>query len=153
MADQVFAGLYGAIVVEDPVPIEVARERVLLISDITFDSLGRVAAPTPMAPMMGREGSSILVNGQLQPRLTARPGERERWRVINACVSRYLRLQLAGQRIQVLGIDSGRLAQPLDVNELVLAPGNRADLLITAATGNSVLSALLACLNTPRVHL
>ena len=142
VADQVFAGLYGAIVIEDPVAIEVARERVLLISDISLDALGRVAAPSPMDRMLGREGSSILVNGQLNPRLAARPGERERWRIVNACVSRYLRLQLDGQRMQVLGIDSGRLALPQDVNQLVLAPGNRGDLLITVGTGDSALRAL-----------
>lgn len=142
VADQVFGGLYGAIVVEDPIPIEVARERILLISDVDFDSFGRVATPSRMARMVGREGSLVLVNGQYQPRLTARPGERERWRMINACTSRYLQLQLAGQRIQVLGIDSGRLAQPLDVDGFVLAPGNRADLLVTAAPGDAVLKAV-----------
>jgi len=92
--------------------------------------------------MRGREGDLMLINGQVAPRLSARPGERERWRVVNACVSRYLRLRLDGQQLQVLGIDSGRLPAPRTVDEVLLAPGNRADLLVTAVAGNSLFRAL-----------
>jgi FtsP/CotA-like multicopper oxidase with cupredoxin domain len=82
------------------------------------------------------------VNGQVRPALTARPGERERWRIINACSARYLRLRLDGQQMQLLGVDSGRFPQPRDVDEVVLATGNRADLLVTAAEGTSTLDGL-----------
>lgn len=142
VADQVFGGLYGAIIVEDPQPIPVSRDRVLVVSDITLDGAGQVAAVTGMQKVTGREGDLVLVNGQSAPQLTAQPGERERWRIINACAGRYLRLSLDGQRMQLLGMDSGRLAQPQDVKEIVLAPGNRADLLVTAAAGTAVLRTL-----------
>jgi FtsP/CotA-like multicopper oxidase with cupredoxin domain len=137
VAAQVFGGLYGAIIVEDPEAIPVARERVLVISDISLDASGRIPAPSAMDSMMGREGSLVLVNGQTSPKLKARSGERERWRIVNACASRYLRLQLDGQQLQLLGVDSGRFAQPRDVTEVVLAPGNRADLLVTAVNGSA----------------
>ncbi|MEX1077579.1 MAG: multicopper oxidase family protein [Homoserinimonas sp.] len=139
VAEQVFGGLYGAIIVEDPVPIEAARERLLVISDITLDGRGRIPAVSPMEQMLGREGELILVNGQVNPRLTARPGERERWRILNACVSRYLHLRLDGQRMQLLGVDSGRFGTPETVEAIVLAPGNRADLLVTMVDGTGVL--------------
>jgi FtsP/CotA-like multicopper oxidase with cupredoxin domain len=142
VADQIFGGLYGAIVVDDPDPVPVTRERVLVISDMSLDGSGRIRRPPTMARMMGREGELVLVNGQARPRLTARPGERERWRIVNACVARYLRLRLDGQRLQLLGIDSGRLPAPRDVEELVLAPGNRADLLVTTRQGTGQLRAL-----------
>lgn len=142
VADQVFGGLYGAIVVGDPDPVAAARERVLVVSDLTLDGSGRVSAPSAMARMAGREGELVLVNGQSRPALTAAPGERERWRVVNACTSRYLRLRLDGQQVQLLGVDSGRYPQPREVDEVVLAPGNRADLLVTAAEGSSILQAL-----------
>ena len=141
VADQVFGGLYGAIIVEDPDPIPASRERVLVISDITLDSTGTIPAATSMEKMSGREGDLVLVNGQLTPSMTARPGERERWRIINACVSRYLRLRLDGQQLTLLGIDSGRFEAAHEVNEVVLAPGNRADLLVTGRAGTSVLRA------------
>lgn len=139
VADQIFGGLYGAIIVEDPTSIDVARERVLVISDITLDGQGRPAAVSPMEQMMGREGELLLVNGQVNPTLSARPGERERWRIVNACTSRYLRLHLDGQRMQLLGIDSGRFALPRTVQEIVLMPGNRADILVTMVVGAAVL--------------
>ena len=142
VTDQVFGGLYGAIIVEDPVPIPTARERVLVISDITVSSAGTIPAATRMERMSGREGELVLVNGQLRPALSSRPGERERWRVVNACVSRYLRLRLDGQQLTLLGIDSGRFASPRSVDEIVLAPGNRADLLVTAIAGTSELESL-----------
>ena len=95
------------------------------------------ATVTAMARMTGREGDLVLVNGQTRPRLTARPGERERWRIVNACTARYLRLRLDGQQMHLLGIDSGRYAEPRKVAEVVLAPGNRADLLVTTSQRGS----------------
>lgn len=142
VADQVFGGLYGAIVVDDPEPLPVARERILVVSDITLDGAGTVQQPSLMEQMTGREGQLVLVNGQTRPRLLARPGERERWRIVNACVARYLRLRLDGQRMQLLGVDSGRSPAPQDVEEIVLTTGNRADLLVTAGAGRSELRTL-----------
>jgi FtsP/CotA-like multicopper oxidase with cupredoxin domain len=139
VADQVFGGLYGAIIVGDPTPVRVTRERTLIVSDITLDGAGRVRQPSPMERMMGREGELVLVNGQIRPRMEARPGESERWRIVNACTARYLRLRLDGQQTQLLGVDSGRLATPQDVDEVVLMTGNRADLLVTTAAGTSEL--------------
>ena len=141
-ADQVFGGLYGAIIVEDPDSIPVDRERILVVSDITLTAADTVAEASPMQKTAGREGELVLVNGQLTPTLAARPGERERWRVVNACVSRYLRLRLDGQQLTLLGIDSGRFSQPREMEEIVLAPGNRADLLVTTQAGTSALQTL-----------
>ena len=140
-ADQVFGGLYGAIIVEDPTPIDVTSERVLVISDMTFNSAGQIAAASQADRMNGREGATVLVNGQVAPAMTARPGDRERWRIINACSSRYLDLTLDGQQLQLLGNDSGRFASPQGVTRLALVPGNRADVIVTMAAGSSVLRA------------
>ncbi|WP_144672157.1 multicopper oxidase family protein [Arthrobacter sp. U41] len=142
VADQIFAGLFGAIIVEDPEVIPVSTERVLVVSDTTLDSAGNIAAVSPMERMAGREGELLLLNGQSNPLLTANPGARERWRIINTCVARYLRLRLDGQQLQLLGMDSGRFPEPETVEELLLAPGNRADLLVTAAAGEAVFHAL-----------
>ncbi len=142
VATQVFGGLYGAIVVEDTTPIPMSRERVLVISDITLDADGLIPASAPMDQMMGREGTMVLVNGQSFAQLSAAPSERERWRIVNACASRYLKLRLDGQALQLLGVDSGRFETPRDIEELLLPPGNRADLLVTMAAGTSVLRTL-----------
>lgn len=137
VADQVFRGLYGAIIVEEPGRIPVTRERVLVVSDITLDGFGQVVQPPTVSRMMGREGDLVLVNGQVAPTTSARPGERERWRIVNACSARYLRLRLDGQDCELLGIDSGRFPVPQAVSEIVLATGNRADLLVTTRAGSA----------------
>jgi FtsP/CotA-like multicopper oxidase with cupredoxin domain len=143
VADQVFGGLYGAIIVEDDEDLPVSRERVMVVSDITLDESGKVRAPSRMAQMSGREGDLVLVNGQAAPALQARPGQRERWRVINACSSRYLALSLNGAVLERLGRDVGPLAPPGPEGDLVLAPGNRADLVVTTRTeaGTAILRA------------
>lgn len=142
VAEQVFGGLYGAIIVQDPDPVPVDRERVLVISDISLSPDGSIAPAGQMEKMMGREGELVLANGQLNPSVAALPGERERWRIVNACTSRYLRLRLTGQVLRLLGLDSGRHRESLDVEEVLLTPGNRADLLVSATAGTSVLRAL-----------
>ena len=141
MADQLAAGLYGAIVVEDPDPVPVARDRVLVVSDITLDDSGNLAEVSPPQRMMGREGETVLVNGQVRPQATAAPGERELWRVVNACPSRYLRLTLDGQTVRLLGRDIGRLPEPVELTEMTLAPGNRVELLVDTREGASTLTA------------
>ena len=141
-AKQVFGGLYGAIIVDDITPIPATLERVLIISDLSFDGFGNIAVASQMDRLRGREGATVLVNGQLDATMTAHPGDRERWRIVNACTSRYLDLQLDGQSLQLLGNDSGRFGMPRQVKALTLAPGNRADILVTMVAGTSVLQAL-----------
>ncbi|WP_342779881.1 multicopper oxidase family protein [Lacisediminihabitans profunda] len=138
-AQQVFGGLYGAIIVEDPAPIPATTERVLIVSDLTFDASGTIAAASQMDRMRGREGTTVLLNGQVGATMTAHPGDQERWRIVNACTSRYLDLRLDGQSMRLLGNDSGRFATPRPVDSLTLSPGNRADVLVTMAAGTSVL--------------
>lgn len=141
VADQVAAGLYGTIIVEDPEPVPVTRERVMMVSDLSLDASGDLAEVDRMQQMMGREGVVVLVNGQVRPRISAAPGERERWRIVNACPSRYLRLQLDGQQIRLLSRDLGRLPVPEEITEVVLAPGNRIELLVETTEGSSALVA------------
>lgn len=141
VADQLAAGLYGAIVVEDPDPVPVARERALVVSDLTLDDSGNLAEVSPPQRMMGREGETVLVNGQVRPRAGAAPGERELWRVVNACPARYLRLTLDGQTLRLLGRDVGRLPEPVELTEVTLAPGNRVELLVDTREGASTLTA------------
>ncbi|MDO8149669.1 MULTISPECIES: multicopper oxidase family protein [unclassified Isoptericola] len=141
VADQLFGGLYGAIVVEEDDALPVTRERTLVIADITLDGAGAVAAPSAPERMMGREGELLLVNGQRRPRLRAAAGERERWRIVNACASRYLDLSLAGQSVRVIGRDGPRSTGMPSLDDAVLAPGNRLDLVVDMREGTGELVA------------
>jgi FtsP/CotA-like multicopper oxidase with cupredoxin domain len=141
VADQLFGGLYGAIIVEDDDAIPVDRERVMVVSDITLDASGSLVAPSTMEQMMGREGDLVLVNGRTEPGLEGRAGDCERWRIVNACTSRYLALRLSGQSSRVVGRDVGRLATSVGLEDVVLAPGNRLDLVVDLTEGSSELTA------------
>jgi FtsP/CotA-like multicopper oxidase with cupredoxin domain len=140
VADQVFGGLYGALVVEDD--MSSGDERVMVVSDISLQQDGSVRRVSAVERMMGREGELLLVNGLVQPLIEVRAGGTERWLVLNACTSRYLDLALPGHELRVVGMDSGRHRDPLPVKDVLLAPGNRADLLVTATGGTSRLQSL-----------
>jgi FtsP/CotA-like multicopper oxidase with cupredoxin domain len=135
VADQIYAGLVGALLVEGDTDLPVTDDMVLLITDTALDGSGHVAAPSLAAKMTGREGSLVLVNGQHQPDITAAPGAMQRWRVINGCTSRVLSLRLAGHRLTQIALDGAYLPNPADRDQVVLAPGNRADLLVRPTAG------------------
>jgi FtsP/CotA-like multicopper oxidase with cupredoxin domain len=133
VADQIFAGLVGALLVEGEADLPVTADLVLLVTDTTLDGSGRVVPAGPMARMMGREGDLVLINGQHQPVITAAPGAVQRWRVINGCTSRVLALGLEGHRLTQVALDGVFLPAPVHRDRVVLAPGNRADLLVRPA--------------------
>jgi FtsP/CotA-like multicopper oxidase with cupredoxin domain len=130
-AVQVSEGLYGPLVVEDPSQSHAFGDEVILVlSDIALDGDGGLAAPLrgdTLVSLFGREGPTILVNGRVHPRLTARAGERQRWRLVNAAGSRYFQLALEGHSLTRIGGDGGLIESPQESDSLVLAPGERAD--------------------------
>lgn len=130
VADQVFGGLYGTVVVAGEAEPTVDRERVMVISDSTFDGDGALARVSSPQVMAGREGELLLLNGQLRPRVDMQRNTVERWRVLNACTSRFLRLSLDGHSVGFMGYDGQALRDPQDLESVLLAPGNRADLLV-----------------------
>jgi FtsP/CotA-like multicopper oxidase with cupredoxin domain len=131
VADQVFGGLFGALLVEPRSRRgSTAVDRVLLVSDITLDGHGRVARAGGMDKMMGRQGRLVLVNGAHRPTIPAVPGAPQRWRIINACASRVLALRLQGHDLAQIAVDGTFLPAPSVKDRVVLAPGNRADVII-----------------------
>ncbi|MCE8011740.1 multicopper oxidase family protein [Billgrantia desiderata] len=131
-ARQVAHGLAGALLVrpaEDALPAGV-EEHLLVISDLRLRANGEVAPHTAKDWMNGREGELLLVNGQREPRLDVAPGSTLRLRLINACAGRYLRLRLDDHELILIGTDGGPIERPQPLEELLLTPGERADLLV-----------------------
>lgn len=127
VADQVFGGLVGALLVASAPELDVAADRVLLVTDITLDDAGHVAAPGPMDTMMGRRGELVLVNGQHQPVLPGVPQTAQRWRIINGCASRTLSVGLQGHQLTQLAQDGVFLPAPQPRDRVMVAPAARAD--------------------------
>jgi FtsP/CotA-like multicopper oxidase with cupredoxin domain len=143
-AAQVGFGLYGALLVDDPAdPVGVEDEIVLVLSDISITGNGALEPPDSggsAGMVFGREGTHVLVNGRLRPRLTVRSGAPQRWRILNAAKSRYFQLFLDGQTFTKIGGDNGLQEYPETSERLLIATGERADVLVTpsAAAGEAL---------------
>ncbi|MBL8617690.1 MAG: multicopper oxidase family protein [Deltaproteobacteria bacterium] len=136
-----------------------AARHVVVLSD-THTVLGQVASAevdNPMEIMNGTEGSQLLVNGAVLPTLEVPLDGGVRLQLINASITRFWRLAVpgrslvrvggegglldrarveggtvTGQRIGPGGEDLGAVEVPLrfDVGEVLLAPGERADVVL-----------------------
>jgi FtsP/CotA-like multicopper oxidase with cupredoxin domain len=81
--------------------------------------------------VFGREGNDVLVNGRRLPQLNVRSGAPQRWRIVNAAKSRYFQLFLEGHTLTQIGGDGGLLEHPITHDHLLIATGERADLIVT----------------------
>ncbi len=133
-AAQVGYGLYGALLVEDPVDgVGVTDQITLVLSDIGFDRQGRLEdseSGGSAGMVFGREGDYVLVNGKTKPTIRARSGAPQRWRIVNAAKSRFFYLDLDGQDFLVLGQDGGFQERATKSNILLITPGERMDVVV-----------------------
>ena len=130
---QMEKGLYGALIVEEESDILVDNDRVLLLDDMKLDRDLSFRKGNFVERWMerhdGREGKTLLVSGKENFYLEMQAGQKERWRLINASSARYLRLSLGGRPFMVIGTDGGLLERPKEMNELLLTPGERFDII------------------------
>jgi len=129
VSDQVFGGLGGALIVRgelDQIPeVQAAQEEVLFLKDLPADR-----QPGMGGAMLGREGSVLTVNGQVNPTIETPAGGLLRLRLVNGSNARFWRLALEGHRLHLIATDGGALEQPLAIQDLLLVPGARADVLV-----------------------
>jgi spore coat protein A, manganese oxidase len=144
----VYAGLAGVYLLRDPA--EVGRlpagefEVPLVLQDRSFtpdglklryeqgiDLSGTEPVPTPEFL-----GDFPVVNGKIWPTLQAQRAV-YRWRLVNGANTRYFKLRLTTRAdpatnlgFHIIGTDGGFLPAALPLDELVLAPGERADVLV-----------------------
>jgi len=131
--EQIQRGLQGTILVRGPDEPAADRERVLVLDDVELQEDGTlVMGPTTDDVMYGRRGNALLVNGRTPAMATATDGTVERWRLVNTSNGRFFALALGGVGLRVIGWD-GALVQPYDVEQLVIAPGERYDVLVPIA--------------------
>ncbi len=136
---QVAHGLHGALIIRaDDDPIAHLPERLLVFWDNRLDAEGQIDIPDPDSlagrrdSENGREGPLHFVNGKLAPEFTIRAGEVQRWRLVNASAARFYRLALEGHTLLHVGSDGGLFEVPVEVPEILLAPAERAEVLVRA---------------------
>jgi FtsP/CotA-like multicopper oxidase with cupredoxin domain len=135
IARQVWAGLVGLLIVRgelDEIPeIRDSDEEFLVLKDFGLHANGELLTPDPTPQVMqGREGDLILVNGELNPTFRISKDGLLRLRLLNASVARYYRLQLEDHPMYLIATDGGPIDEPFEMRELLLAPGERAEVLV-----------------------
>ncbi len=143
----VYAGLAGYYLITDENEIALQSSHKipsspydigLAIQDRMFTEAGQLFYPT-MSQASGAENNSlmpemfgdfILVNGKAWPILEVEP-RAYRFRILNGSDSRFYNLDLSnGINFVQIGTDNGLLPAPLHMNKLLIAPGERRDVVI-----------------------
>ena len=123
-------GLYGNVIVEPADPDywpPANRELALTVDDLLLED-GKVAPfsrseTTYVA--MGRFGEVLLVNGETDLSLEARPGEIVRFYLTNTANTRTFKVAVPGARMKLVGGDSGHVEHEQFVDDVVIAPSER----------------------------
>jgi FtsP/CotA-like multicopper oxidase with cupredoxin domain len=124
-------GLYGTIVVEPTDPAywpRVDRELTLTLDDLLVED-GHIAAFSRSGPnftAMGRFGNVLLINGETTFAGSARVGEVVRLYLVNTANTRLFNFALRGARMKQVGGDSGRYERETFIDDVLLAPSERA---------------------------
>jgi FtsP/CotA-like multicopper oxidase with cupredoxin domain len=139
-ARNVWHGLAGMWIVDDefeaglPLP-RGARDLALMIADRSFDRDNQLTDPftNRRPPADGIEAHDVLVNGAYLPhhRVTA---QRYRLRILNVSQFRPYNLYLSdGAPLVQIGTDSGLMPRPVGRSEVMLGPGERAEVVVDFA--------------------
>jgi spore coat protein A len=139
----VFAGLAAAYILRDefdtgtePNPIGIpggAYEIPLVVQDRKFNPDGTFLYPRSDiegATWIGEYfGDTMLVNGKVWPFLDVEP-RLYRFRILNGCNARILSLDIGGPNLWQIGAEGGMWDVPVQMKQMVLAPAERADVLV-----------------------
>lgn len=136
--EQVYQGLAGLFIIEDavsenlPIPSTYGEDDLpIFLQDRRFLNNGKFAYIRSMHDVMhGVAGNFLLVNGSLNP-VREVPHGIVRLRVLNGSNSSIYRLRLTENKpFHVIASDGGFLTRPVQLTNLVLSAGERAELLV-----------------------
>jgi FtsP/CotA-like multicopper oxidase with cupredoxin domain len=129
--EQLERGLYGALVVRGPDEPSLDGERILLLDDLKLGPDDEVAPFGDEHELhAGREGDVRLVNGRQEPALEIAGGQIERWRIVNAANTRFVRLSIGARPFSIIATDGGLLPAAVEATEVLVTPGERVDLAV-----------------------
>jgi FtsP/CotA-like multicopper oxidase with cupredoxin domain len=130
VAPQLFKGLAGTLIVEGELDTELRdwEEHILVFKDFAFVG-NQIEEHRGTEKQIGKGGNIFTVNGQVEPVLRAKRAGL--WlRMVNASTARPYRLALENHALHLIATDGHTLEKPIQLTELLLAPGQRADVLI-----------------------
>jgi FtsP/CotA-like multicopper oxidase with cupredoxin domain len=142
-APQVAGGNSGIIIVDGlkkylPPRLRTITERVIALKDFQIDGDSiKTEGLTIGAP------TNRTINGQLNPTITIRPGEIQLWRLSNISANIYYYLRLRGAQFHVIAQDGNPVNRVFAADSLLLAAGNRFDVLVRGGPpGTTILETL-----------
>ncbi|PJJ86404.1 cell division protein SufI [Brevirhabdus pacifica] len=144
-AEQVYQGLAGFFLIEDPeapdpgLPDELGVDDLpLAVQDRNFSPEGHLRYSSGgMMMMNGMKGDAILVNGALRP-VASVPGGLVRLRLLNGSNARIYHFFFEdGRGFHQVASDGGLLQAPVAMERLTLAPGERAEIVVDFSTGGT----------------
>jgi FtsP/CotA-like multicopper oxidase with cupredoxin domain len=130
-SEQIERGLFGVLIVEDPVPPPFSREIVWVIDDWLLDAHGRIAPEFNTRHDLahdGRWGNIVTVNARANAIELVAAGERIRLRIINVANGRVFAPDFSAFQTSVIAFDGLYADRPLTTAGLEVAPGNRVDI-------------------------
>ncbi|MBK7583273.1 MAG: multicopper oxidase family protein [Myxococcales bacterium] len=128
---QIEKGLYGALLVRGAAEPVVDHETVMVLDDVDVRPDGTFPEYLDdESKMMGREGNVLLINGAARPDIALTSGALERLRLVNVANGRFFKLRLEGHTFHVIGTDGGLVPEPWDTETLLMAPGERYDVVL-----------------------
>jgi blue copper oxidase len=160
-AQQVYSGLAGMLIVEDGRGERMGLPRSygiddlpLVLQDRFLDRSGApVYQPGPMDIMAGYRGDIIIVNGTVAP-VAQVPAGLVRLRLLNGANARIFDLRFSdGRPFQVIASDGGYLAAPVGLRSLLIAPGERYEVLVDFSDGAAVVLETGADQNIPMMGM
>jgi len=128
--EQVARGMMGPLIVEDDTPPDVDHDISVLLSDWRMEESGALVDEyqdmhsVAHGGYLGNFARAFLSKGQVQK------GDRVRFRVINGATNRIFPLAVGGVEGKIVALDGMALAAPRSLDEIVLAPAQRADLIV-----------------------
>ena len=135
----VYAGLVGMFLIRDPYEDGLnlpqgKYELPLVLFDRLFTQDGQLLYPVsgdPASPWVSEVyGNAIVANGKLFPYLEVEP-RKYRLRVLNASNGRFYHLSFANKaEFHQIGTDQGLLPAPVALKSVIIAPGERVDLIV-----------------------
>jgi FtsP/CotA-like multicopper oxidase with cupredoxin domain len=129
-SEQVERGLYGVLIVEDPVLPPYSRDLMWVLDDVLLDATGQIASAFNTRhdlAMDGRWGNAIILNGRTDTVLRVQPGERIRLRLLNSANGRVFLPDFGDLDARIIAVDGTYLRTAIPARGFELAPGNRLD--------------------------
>jgi len=131
VALQVASGMTGALIIEgkiDEIPeIKACKEHVMCFQTPRYDEEGLCEN----YELLNKPGAT-LINGQHKPTIKMKLGEVQRWRLVNASHMVNMNFYVDQHELTALCFDGNPLKETRTQDDIVMVPGNRADVLIKA---------------------